>query len=198
MERNRHPSCRLGCPSSVLWLTSPTPSPRTSAMPTVTFFPPQSRSCPASKRSSPTCPAWPTRLPRANLYCETGMLAHPLASPAAADAWTGACPLWLGSGQEQIVDASRLVAWEVHRVGGVYHPPGVREHASHFFLCVPDDPTDKANPGRIGPVDRTIWAGGATALECTVHPCAGSDGGTASSGGSSVIQGGTGTGVDVD
>ncbi|KJK60529.1 alpha/beta hydrolase fold [Aspergillus parasiticus SU-1] len=82
------------------------------------IFPTPIEKLPCLEKKFPTCPAWPTRLPRANLYCETGMLAHPLASPAAADAWTGACPLWLGSGQEQIVDASRLVAWEVHRVGG--------------------------------------------------------------------------------
>ncbi|KAK6826925.1 hypothetical protein RU639_004765 [Aspergillus parasiticus] len=79
------------------------------------IFPTPIEKLPCLEKKFPTCPAWPTRLPRANLYCETGMLAHPLASPAAADAWTGACPLWLGSGQEQIVDASRLVAWEGER-----------------------------------------------------------------------------------
>ncbi|KAE8409390.1 alpha/beta-hydrolase [Aspergillus pseudonomiae] len=82
------------------------------------IFPTPIEKLPYLEKTFPTCPAWPTRPPRANLYCEAGMLAHPIASPAAADDWTGACPLWLGSGQEQIVDASRLVAREVHRAGG--------------------------------------------------------------------------------
>ncbi|CAL5868082.1 uncharacterized protein PFLUO_LOCUS2305 [Penicillium psychrofluorescens] len=82
------------------------------------IFPIPIEKLPYLEKSFPTCPAWPTRPPRANLYCEAGMLAHPLASPAAADNWTGACPIWMGSGQEQIVDASRLVAREIHRAGG--------------------------------------------------------------------------------
>ncbi|KAE8372686.1 alpha/beta-hydrolase [Aspergillus bertholletiae] len=82
------------------------------------IFPTPIEKLPYLEKTFPTCPAWPTHPPRANLYCEAGMLAHPLASPAAADDWTGACPLWLGSGQEQIVDSSRLVAREVHRAGG--------------------------------------------------------------------------------
>ncbi|TEY73233.1 hypothetical protein BOTCAL_0081g00250 [Botryotinia calthae] len=52
----------------------------------------------------------PTKPARANLYCEIGMLAHPPASPVASLDWSGSCPLWFASGQEQIVDDSRLVA----------------------------------------------------------------------------------------
>ncbi|KAK8901173.1 hypothetical protein QC760_010249 [Botrytis cinerea] len=46
----------------------------------------------------------------ANLYCEVGMLAHPLASPVASLDWSGSCSLWSASRQEQVVDGSRLVA----------------------------------------------------------------------------------------
>ena len=45
------------------------------------------------------------------------MLAHPLVSPAACPDWSGSCPLWFGSGQEQIVDASRLLAQTAHKQG---------------------------------------------------------------------------------
>ncbi|KAJ5742238.1 hypothetical protein N7533_011647 [Penicillium manginii] len=99
------------------------------------IFPVPIEKLPYLEKSFPTCPAWPTRPPRANLYCEAGMLAHPLASPAAAEDWTGTCPIWMGSGQEQIVDASRLVAREIHRAGGSIT---LREYESmpHTFFWV--------------------------------------------------------------
>ncbi|KAM0188637.1 hypothetical protein ACHAPC_003493 [Botrytis cinerea] len=46
----------------------------------------------------------------ANLYCEVGMLAHPLASPVASLDWSGSCSLWSASRQEQVVDGYRLIA----------------------------------------------------------------------------------------
>ncbi|KAJ6150672.1 benzoate 4-monooxygenase cytochrome P450 [Penicillium chermesinum] len=99
------------------------------------IFPVPIEKLPYLEKSFPICAAWPTRPPRANLYCEAGMLAHPLASPAAADDWTGTCPIWMGSGQEQIVDASRLVAREIHRAGGSVT---LREYESmpHTFFWV--------------------------------------------------------------
>lgn len=72
---------------------------------------------PYLERAFPTCAIWPTRPPRADLYCEGGMLAHPLASPAASHDWSGSCPLWLASGQEQTVDAYRLIAQTAHAQG---------------------------------------------------------------------------------
>lgn len=58
----------------------------------------------------PSCRIWPSRPPRGNIYCESEMLYHPLASPAASRDWTGAPPLWFASGQEQIVDGAKLIA----------------------------------------------------------------------------------------
>ena len=72
---------------------------------------------PYLEKSFPTCQIWPTNPARANIYCEAGMLAHPLVSPAACSDWSGSCPLWFGSGQEQAVDASRLVAQMAHEQG---------------------------------------------------------------------------------
>ncbi|KAJ5108557.1 hypothetical protein N7456_005232, partial [Penicillium angulare] len=65
----------------------------------------------------PTDHIWPTKPPRAHFYCEAGMLAHPLVSPAAAEDWTGSCPVWFGLGQEQIQDSIRFLAREIHFAG---------------------------------------------------------------------------------
>ena len=72
---------------------------------------------PYLEKSFPTCQIWPTNPARANIYCEAEMLAHPLVSPTASLDWSGSCPLWFGSGQEQVVDASRLVAQMAHKQG---------------------------------------------------------------------------------
>ena len=74
------------------------------------IFPIPVEKLPYLERGFPTCSIWPTKPPRANLYCEAEMLSHPLASPAAAIDWSGCCPLWFASGQEQISDSARLVA----------------------------------------------------------------------------------------
>lgn len=72
---------------------------------------------PYLQKDYPTDHIWPTRPPRANFYCEAGMLAHPLVSSAAAEDWTGSCPIWMGFGQEQVQDSARIVARELHRAG---------------------------------------------------------------------------------
>ncbi|KAJ8065003.1 hypothetical protein OCU04_007306 [Sclerotinia nivalis] len=74
------------------------------------IFPSPIEKLPYLEKRFPTCSIWPTKPARANLYCEAGMLAHPLASPVASLDWSGSCPLWFASGQEQIVDGARLVA----------------------------------------------------------------------------------------
>jgi acetyl esterase/lipase len=81
------------------------------------IFPVPIEKLPYLERSFPICPIWPTNPARANLYCEAGMLAHSLASPAASEDWSGSCPLWIASGQEQIIDASKLVAQTAHAQG---------------------------------------------------------------------------------
>lgn len=80
-------------------------------------FPSPIENLPYLQKSFPTCSLWPTDPPRANLYCEAGILAHPLCSPAGSFDWTGSCPLWFASGQEQIVDGSRLVAQTAYSQG---------------------------------------------------------------------------------
>ncbi|KAL4864240.1 hypothetical protein BDV12DRAFT_176448 [Aspergillus spectabilis] len=81
---------------------------------TTDIFPVPAENRPYLDPSFPTCSLWPTRPPRGDLYCEAGMLAHPLVSPAASDDWSGSCPIWMASGQEQQVDGARLIAQVAH------------------------------------------------------------------------------------
>lgn len=81
------------------------------------IFPVPIEKVPYLEDKYPTCHIWPTSPPRANIYCEAGMLAHPLVSPALSADWAGSCPIWMGMGQEQAQDCSRLIAQEAHRAG---------------------------------------------------------------------------------
>ncbi|KAL9128375.1 MAG: hypothetical protein Q9217_002929 [Psora testacea] len=60
--------------------------------------------------SFPSDEIWPTKPPRGDLYCETNMLCHPLVSPLAAKDWRGSCPMWMGYGEEMLVDEGKQIA----------------------------------------------------------------------------------------
>ena len=60
---------------------------------------------------------WPTDPPRGDLYCETSMMCHPLASPIAASSWEGSCPLFLWYGQEMLADENKALASSAARQG---------------------------------------------------------------------------------
>ncbi|KAJ6031563.1 hypothetical protein N7540_002295 [Penicillium herquei] len=81
------------------------------------IYPTPIEKLPYLERRFPTDHIWPAKPARANLYCEAGMLAHPLVSTAISDDWSGSCPIWIGMGQEQAQDCSRMVAQEAHRAG---------------------------------------------------------------------------------
>lgn len=63
-----------------------------------------------ARASFPHDDVWPTDPPRGDLYCDASMLCHPLVSPLAASDWTGACPVWLGVGEEMLADESKITA----------------------------------------------------------------------------------------
>lgn len=65
----------------------------------------------------PTCPAWPSNPPRGNLYCNVPYLYHPIASPVMCPDWSGSPPMWLSSGQEQLVDGVKLLVQTAFRQG---------------------------------------------------------------------------------
>ncbi|KAH7139340.1 acetyl-hydrolase [Dendryphion nanum] len=62
----------------------------------------------------PSCPAWPSPPPRADLYCETAALCHPLVSPIAARDWTGSPPVFFSVGQEMLRDEGAVLAQRLH------------------------------------------------------------------------------------
>jgi len=65
----------------------------------------------------PADDVWPTKPPRGDLYCDTSILCHPLVSPVAAKDWDGACPVWIGVGEEMLVDESKVVAARMAKQG---------------------------------------------------------------------------------
>lgn len=67
--------------------------------------------------SFPACEIWPTDPLRGEIYCDTGMLCHPLVSPLAAQDWHGSCPLWFCYGQEMLLDEGKAVARRATRQG---------------------------------------------------------------------------------
>ncbi|PWY84705.1 alpha/beta-hydrolase [Aspergillus sclerotioniger CBS 115572] len=81
------------------------------------LFPVPVEKLPFLQPGFPTCSIWLTQPPRADLYCEADMLAHPLVSPAASDDWSGSFPIWMASGQEQTVDPAMLIAQVAHSQG---------------------------------------------------------------------------------
>ena len=68
------------------------------------------------------------------------MLAHPIVSPAGAEDWSGSCPMWLGSGEEQEADSARIIAKTAVKQG-VYVKLIEFEGMPHtFFWAFPNSP----------------------------------------------------------
>ena len=104
------------------------------------IFPLHVEKLPYLEKTYPRCPAWPTNPPRANTYCEAGMLAHPLVSPAASTDWSGCCPLWLSSEQGQLVDAARLIAQTANKQGVSVTLQEYEAMPHTFFFAFPRAP----------------------------------------------------------
>lgn len=62
------------------------------------------------KKEFPADDAWPTNPPRAELYCETSALLHPLVSPLAAPDWSASPPLFFSVGEEMLRDEDAVLA----------------------------------------------------------------------------------------
>lgn len=93
----------------------------------------------------PSCEIWPTKPPRAHIYCEASMLAHPIVSPAASSEWSGSPPLWFASGQEQILDSVRVVT-QVAAEQGV---PVVLKEYEALLHCFPIVFRDSAQAAKV-------------------------------------------------
>lgn len=82
------------------------------------------------------CNIWPTEPFRGNLYCDTTISCHPLVSPVAAADWRGSCPIWLGYGQEMLLDDGKYVAAQAAQQGVnvVWEEWEAMPHAFAFVL----------------------------------------------------------------
>jgi hypothetical protein len=115
-------------------LTAAFPSYARNAQYDIFPFPPEK--LPYLRKDHPSCAAWPPDPPRANLYCEAGMLAHPIVSPVASEDWRGCCPIWLASGQEQVIDSAKLLVQTAHAQGVsvTLHEYEAMPHGFIFFF----------------------------------------------------------------
>ncbi|KAL9055518.1 MAG: hypothetical protein Q9162_003515 [Coniocarpon cinnabarinum] len=52
---------------------------------------------------------WPTRPPRGDPYTDPSTWLHPFVTPALAEHWEGAPPLWMACGQERLSDSQKLL-----------------------------------------------------------------------------------------
>ena len=73
---------------------------------------------PALTPNYPVDEIWPSSPPREHPYCKASLLDHPLATPAAAQDWTGAPPFWIAcGGNERGLDGNKVVASQALKSG---------------------------------------------------------------------------------
>jgi acetyl esterase/lipase len=80
---------------------------------------------------------WPTKPPRAEIFCNASMMTHPLASPLAAkpEDWRGMPPAWFCLGNEGLEDEITVLARRMHAGGGSVAFVGY-EGMPHCFAMV--------------------------------------------------------------
>ncbi|OCT49003.1 putative lipase/esterase [Cladophialophora carrionii] len=88
---------------------------------------------------------WPARPPRAEIFCNASMVAHPLVSPLAAhsELWKGMPPAWLCLGNEGLEDEITILARRMHQGGGVVHFVGYEGMPHCFAMIFPTSPKGK-------------------------------------------------------
>ncbi|KAF2033626.1 acetyl-hydrolase [Setomelanomma holmii] len=65
----------------------------------------------------PKCEAWPAEPPRAEFYCETSALMHPLVSPLSAQDWSSSPPVFFSVGEEMHRDEAAVLAQRAVKQG---------------------------------------------------------------------------------
>ena len=91
---------------------------------------------PWSHPDYPSCAVWPTKPPRADLYCLARSFLHPFVSLALVKTWTGTPPMWLASGEEQFLDGGKAVARRA-ALQGVNVTWTQFEAMPHCFVALP-------------------------------------------------------------
>lgn len=86
--------------------------------------------------------AWPAKPPRAEIFCNASMLAHPLVSPLSAEAhlWKGMPPAWLCLGNEGLEDEITILARRMHQGGGLVNFVGYEGMPHCFAMMFPTTP----------------------------------------------------------
>ncbi|KIW97546.1 uncharacterized protein Z519_01130 [Cladophialophora bantiana CBS 173.52] len=88
---------------------------------------------------------WPASPPRADIFCNASMLAHPLVSPLAAspEHWNGMPPAWLCLGNEGLEDEITVLARRMHQGGGVVDFVGYEGMPHCFAMVFPKTPKSR-------------------------------------------------------
>ena len=85
---------------------------------------------------------WPMRPPRAEIFCNASMLAHPLVSPLTAkpELWKEMSPAWLCLGNEGLEDEIAILARRMHQGGGLVQFVGYEGMPHCFAMIFPTTP----------------------------------------------------------
>ncbi|OQV01758.1 hypothetical protein CLAIMM_07054 [Cladophialophora immunda] len=88
---------------------------------------------------------WPASPPRANIFCNASVMAHPLVSPLAAgpELWKGMPPAWLCLGNEGLEDEITILARRMHQGGGVVDFVGYEGMPHCFAMVFPKTPKSR-------------------------------------------------------
>lgn len=67
----------------------------------------------------PSDDAWPVTPPRVDIFCNSSMMQHPIASPltASPDLWKDSPPVFISVGEESLTDDGLITARRVHQSG---------------------------------------------------------------------------------
>lgn len=82
------------------------------------YLPPPSHS---HEAKFPSDSIWPSKPPRADIYCDGPSLCHPLISPMAAMDWKRAPPIFIGLGEEMLSDECCVLAQRLAKQGVKVH-----------------------------------------------------------------------------
>jgi len=100
---------------------------------------------PCNTDNFPTCPHWPSRPPRANIYTATNLLTHPLVSPITSKSWPSTNPprLFFAYGQERLLDSGKFTAKQASNTGVSVHFHQYNALPHIFPLLFPHLPQSK-------------------------------------------------------
>lgn len=102
--------------------------------------PPSATGLPA--RSLPDDEIWPTKPPRAEIFCRASTMTHPLCSPLAAspELWQGAPPVFICTGNEGLEDEDVVLARRLYQAGAVVDFVGYEGQPHCFGMIFPTTP----------------------------------------------------------